>query len=144
MKKSHSGFINIELITALFILSLLFSIAMPQILVTKKMQIDFQAQYLTSNLRLIQEKSFSLPESPYFRPYIVVNKQSYEIHNQLYLPPTIITMPKDILLSANKGGIIRFNRGSKYTNTASTIKISDKNYTRKVIINAYGRIRIDK
>lgn len=56
MTRSQLGFISIELIIALIIISIFFLFANPKILLTEKMQIDFHAQYLQSNLRLIQQK----------------------------------------------------------------------------------------
>lgn len=145
MTRSQLGFISIELIIALIIISIFFLFANPKILLTEKMQIDFHAQYLQSNLRLIQQKNFALPHRAKrsSTPYIVMHPKSYEIHWQTHGDVDIIEMPENVTLSSNNAMSMGFNRGDKYTGTAATFKLTGSNYSKKIVVHGYGRIRTE-
>ncbi|MBB5336509.1 hypothetical protein [Pectinatus brassicae] len=147
MKNNNHGFIYIDLLAGLSVAALFFLLIHPKILLTPSMQINAQAQYLVSNIRLIQEKNYSQPIQKNYlqRAYIRINKTSYDIYNNASASAVTINMPSGIQLDANHDGIILFNFADKYTASAITIKIysTDNQYIRKVIINSYGRIRID-
>ncbi|MDQ0204187.1 pilus assembly FimT family protein [Pectinatus haikarae] len=146
MKKRQYGFMSIELILSLAVLAVFFLMAAPKFLLTEKMQTDFQAQYLLSNLRLLQQKNFSLPHEAKAvpTPYMVLNKTSYELYFDPAAKPVVVNMPEGIVLSSNHGSVFSFNRGDKYTVNAATINISGKDSLAKVIIHSYGRIRMAK
>ena len=142
MKKVQKGFMSIELILSLAIAAIFFLVAVPKMLLTEKMRVDFQAQYLISNLRLIQQANFSLPHQAWREPtpYIVINRSSYEVYLDPAKPPVIANMPDDIVLTSNNGDVFSFNRGDKSTANAATINITGKTYKAKVVIHSYGRI----
>ncbi|WP_182186498.1 Tfp pilus assembly protein FimT/FimU [Pectinatus frisingensis] len=144
MRNSSAGFVSIELLATLLIIMLSFSLLLPKILSPEKTRVDFAAQYLVSNLRLIQQKSFMQPhetKNP-FNSHIIINSQSYEIYMTSPNQPIIVKLPDGVTMLSNRGHVFSFNRGDNYTATTATITITSKNHTAKVIINSYGRIRM--
>lgn len=144
MKKTQQGFLSIELIAAVAVLSVFFLIAVPKISLTEKFKVDYQTQYLLSNLRLIQEKNFDtkVDGKITYKAYIFFNKTSYEIYNINAGSPIIVNLPDGITVTSNRGSIFSFNYGDKYTGDTISISIKGPNYTKTVKIHSYGRIRI--
>lgn len=144
VNKNQAGFLYIELILSLSIIAMFFTAIMPKILLTEKMKVDAQAQHLISSLRFIQQKSFSMPHETKaaYTPYIVINDNSYEVYEQPPAQPVIISMPDGITLKSNNKRTFSFNRGDNYTASAATITVAGKNYSAKVTVHSYGRIRI--
>lgn len=143
MKKTQQGFLSIELIAAIAVLSVFFLIAVPKISLTEKFKVDYQAQYLLSNLRLIQEKNFDtkVDGKITYKAYIFFNKTSYEIYNINAESPVIVKLPDGITITSNRNTIF-FNYGDKYTGNTISISIKGQDYTKTVKIHSYGRIRV--
>lgn len=150
--KDEQGFFSIELIICSIIMCLSITVALPKLVNTDKLELEYEAIHMINDIRYIQsiseakniKNNFSQLGSP-SKPYIIIQGEGYKIYytnadNEIKCIKYIF--PKNV--STVTYGKKKYYFSKDSVNNAITITLQKNEYIINIIIDVEGRVRLEK